>query len=346
MQYIVGTGAFSKAGKSCRLLTAFHKTGSAGNLMIGSYELGKTADKYISGDASFTWEEIKGDLFKVAMTGTSMWGSAKDFGTSYCFVAGTLVTTEDGQEPIEEIEVGDKVLSEDETTGEVAVKTVTETYINETDELIHIGVNGETISATPTHPFYVDKLGWTLARSLRAGDVLVLNNGELVTVEWVQHEILESPIKVYNFEVEDFHTYFVGENGIFVHNGCGDNSWNDYQKEHAGEGKNRSELAAEYNAAKPVKSTNNTNKVHANSLDTGLPAEGYTLRNKDTGEMLKYGETTRGKQRYTQKYLDNNAVYVSEIRGTKREMHYWQHEKIIDYMYVADQRPPLNKSIW
>ena len=46
-------------------------------------------------------------------------------------------------------------------TGEVAVKTVTETYVNETDELIHIGVNGETISATPTHPFYVDKLGWT-----------------------------------------------------------------------------------------------------------------------------------------------------------------------------------------
>ena len=85
-------GVFAKTGKSCKLVTAFHKTGSAGNLMIGSYELGKTADKYISGDASFTWEEIKGDLFKVAMTGTSMWGSAKDFGTSYCFVAGTLVT--------------------------------------------------------------------------------------------------------------------------------------------------------------------------------------------------------------------------------------------------------------
>ena len=213
-------GVFAKTGKSCKLVTAFHKTGSAGNLMIGSYELGKTADKYISGDASFTWEEIKGDLFKVAMTGTSMWGSAKDFGTSYCFVAGTLVTTEDGQEPIEEIEVGDKVLSENETTGEVAVKTVTETYINETDELIHIGVNGETISATPTHPFYVDKLGWTLARSLRAGDVLVLSNGELVTVEWVQHEILESPIKVYNFEVQDFHTYFVGESSVLVHNAC------------------------------------------------------------------------------------------------------------------------------
>lgn len=51
--------------------------------------------------------------------------------------------------------------------------------------------------------------------------MLVLSNGEFVVVEWVQHEILESPIKVYNFEVEDFHTYFVGENGVFVHNGCG-----------------------------------------------------------------------------------------------------------------------------
>ncbi len=50
--------------------------------------------------------------------------------------------------------------------------------------------------------------------------MLVLSNGELVTVEWVQHEILESPIKVYNFEVEDFHTYFVGECGVLVHNEC------------------------------------------------------------------------------------------------------------------------------
>ncbi len=52
--------------------------------------------------------------------------------------------------------------------------------------------------------------------------MLVLSNGELVTVEWVQHEILESPIKVYNFEVQDFHTYFVGECGVLVHNWCQD----------------------------------------------------------------------------------------------------------------------------
>ena len=31
-------------------------------------------------------------------------------------------------------------------------------------------------------------------------------------------EILDEPVKVYNFQVDDFHTYHVGENGILVHN--------------------------------------------------------------------------------------------------------------------------------
>ena len=116
-------GVFAKGGKACKIVTAFHKAGAAGNMLIGTYTFGNIAEKYITGDASFTWEEIKGDLFTVAMTGASMWGSAKDFGTSYCFVAGTLVTTEEGQKPIEEIEVGDKVLSEIELTGKMTGKT-------------------------------------------------------------------------------------------------------------------------------------------------------------------------------------------------------------------------------
>jgi hypothetical protein len=36
----------------------------------------------------------------------------------------------------------------------------------------------------------------------------------------VQHEILESPVKVYNFEVADWHTYFVSDSHILVHNTC------------------------------------------------------------------------------------------------------------------------------
>ena len=62
--------------------------------------------------------------------------------------------------------------------------------------------------------------GWILAGNLRAGDILVTLNGEYVVLEQVQHEILEAPVATYNFEVEGFHTYYVGENDIFVHNKC------------------------------------------------------------------------------------------------------------------------------
>lgn len=44
------------------------------------------------------------------------------------------------------------------------------------------------------------------AIKLRTGDVFVINNGEYAVVEKVQHEILETPVIVFNFEVEDYHT--------------------------------------------------------------------------------------------------------------------------------------------
>ncbi|KJS84333.1 MAG: hypothetical protein JL57_20750 [Desulfosporosinus sp. BICA1-9] len=62
--------------------------------------------------------------------------------------------------------------------------------------------------------------------------------------------------------------------------------------------------------------------------------------------MLKYGETTNSSHRYTKKYLqNNNAEMQIEIQGTKREMHQWQHEQILDYKNINNElRPPLNKS--
>ena len=62
--------------------------------------------------------------------------------------------------------------------------------------------------------------GWTSAVDLRAGDILVMLNGEYVVVEQVQHELLESPETTYNFEVEDYHTYYVGTTSVLVHNKC------------------------------------------------------------------------------------------------------------------------------
>ena len=45
-------------------------------------------------------------------------------------------------------------------------------------------------------------------------------NGEKVVLELVQHEILETPVTTYNFEVADFHTYYVGAYDVLVHNKC------------------------------------------------------------------------------------------------------------------------------
>lgn len=144
-----------------------------------------------------------------------------------CFVAGTPVMTEDGDKPIEDVTVGDYVWAWDEATGTTELKQVVETYVNETSELTHIFVNGEEIVATPTHPFYCPVKGWTDAAHLRAGDILVLVNGEYVVVEKIQHELLENPVKVYNFQVQDYHTYYVAESGVLVHNTC-----NRYGREH------------------------------------------------------------------------------------------------------------------
>ena len=151
-----------------------------------------------------------------------------------CFVAGTPVLTEDGDKPIEDVTVGDYVWAWDEATGTTELKQVVETYVNETSELTHIFVNGEEIVATPTHPFYCPVKGWTDAAHLRAGDILVLVNGEYVVVEKIQHELLENPVKVYNFQVQDYHTYYVAESCVIVHNTCnryGGEHGNDIHKE-------------------------------------------------------------------------------------------------------------------
>jgi hypothetical protein len=141
-----------------------------------------------------------------------------------CFVAGTAVLTALGVSVIEDIRTGDYVWSENPETGEKGLKKVVQTFVNETTELVHVYVNGEKITATPEHPFYNPIKGWTSAVELRAGDILVLRSGEYVIVELVQHEILEAPIKVYNFEVADYHTYYVGESAVLVHNVCSTNS--------------------------------------------------------------------------------------------------------------------------
>lgn len=125
---------------------------------------------------------------------------------------------------IEDIRPGDCVWATDPETGETGLREVKGLFRGETNEWIHVTVNDEEIVCTPDHPFWVPVKGWTKACHLRAGDRLQLLNGEYVVVEQIQHELLEHPEATYNFEVEGYHTYYVGGSGVLVHNRCLSNS--------------------------------------------------------------------------------------------------------------------------
>ena len=198
-------------------------TVTAGVFVGSAYALGASAyGAWIESDST---EEFA-DYGEAALISTAIGGTVGGVGAygldgHTCFVAGTEVKTENGNLPIEQIAAGMLVWAWDEETGDIGLKRVVEAYESETCELVHVFVNGEEIVTTPSHPFYSPVKGWTQAVHLRAGDILVLVNGEYVVVEKVQHEILESPVKVYNFHVEDYHTYYVTEHGVLVHNKCG-----------------------------------------------------------------------------------------------------------------------------
>ncbi|MDO5147939.1 MAG: polymorphic toxin-type HINT domain-containing protein [Oscillospiraceae bacterium] len=140
-----------------------------------------------------------------------------------CFIAGTLVATSSGYTQIEFIKAGDTVKSFDPITMKVSNQVVEETFIRQINELINIYVNDEIITTTPDHPFYVAKKGFVNAIELKAGDLLITVNGEYAVITMIQHEILESPVDVFNFRVANNHTYYVSNLGIGVHNNdCAD----------------------------------------------------------------------------------------------------------------------------
>ena len=152
-----------------------------------------------------------------------------------CFVAGTLVMAVAGMVAIEKIKSGDKVISTDPETMETSPKTVLETYIREVTTLVHLTVNGEEIVTTVDHPFYVKNQGFIKAGELIVGDELLDVNGNVLLVENFDVELTDKPVKVYNFQVEDFHTYHVSGLGVLVHN-AGDYS-NLKDSKYVGEGK-------------------------------------------------------------------------------------------------------------
>jgi hypothetical protein len=133
-----------------------------------------------------------------------------------CFVAGTKVITKDGVKRIEDVKTGDLVLASDPECGTVEYRRVLNTIEREAREVVDISVEGVIITCTPEHPFWAVGEGWTVAEKLKAGSRLLTKEGKIVRVESVKRR--EGSFKVYNFEVEQLHTYFVSSIGVLAHN--------------------------------------------------------------------------------------------------------------------------------
>ncbi len=144
-----------------------------------------------------------------------------------CFVAGTPILMADrSTKPIEQIAVGDAVLCRDHENpdGDLLKRKVVRVFHNDpqaTWKLTFAG--GFEVRATQGHPFYVRNRGWVAAEHLQPGDECVDCNDNHTIL--VSKAFVASKEPVYNFEVEDAHTYFVGDHDdqcVLVHNECFD----------------------------------------------------------------------------------------------------------------------------
>jgi hypothetical protein len=133
-----------------------------------------------------------------------------------CFTAGTLVATEEGMRPIETLTMGDKVWALGQGTAELALKPITRTISREVTNTVVLTVGDERIEATAEHPFWVKDEGWIPAGMLKHGDKLRTRHGEWLSI--TSAELRDCAARVFNFEVKDTHTYFVGKIGTAVHN--------------------------------------------------------------------------------------------------------------------------------
>ena len=120
--------------------------------------------------------------------------------------------------PIEDIEVGDYVWAENPETGEIELKEVLNTFEKQVDTIVTITIDGEKIKTTEAHLFYVEVTGWIPASMLKEGDILSLEDGREVPVQSIETITYNHYVNVYNFEVEDFHTYYVSDVSVLTHN--------------------------------------------------------------------------------------------------------------------------------
>ena len=130
-----------------------------------------------------------------------------------CFGAGTSVRTIEGAKPIEAIRRGDQVLVEDTITGALSYQPVLTAFHNPPAATLRVKVGDDEIAVTAIHRFWKAGHGWTMARNLKPGDSLRVLGG-VATVEGIDHGQTQP---VFNLEVAEARSFFVGLLGALVH---------------------------------------------------------------------------------------------------------------------------------
>ncbi|MGA2060864.1 MAG: polymorphic toxin-type HINT domain-containing protein [Thermoguttaceae bacterium] len=145
-------------------------------------------------------------------TGTVTWPHS-------CFSPGTKVWTLTGRMPIAQIKIGDRVLAQNVESGELAYKPVLAVTTQPPGTRMKIGLGADTITSTPSHPFWVLGEGWQMTKQLAVGKTMHTISGG-VRVESIERQAVADQLPAefaYNLIVDDFHTFFVGDQGILVH---------------------------------------------------------------------------------------------------------------------------------
>ena len=137
-----------------------------------------------------------------------------------CFIAGTPVTTINGYKNIENIQIGDIVLSYNEQKQKNEYSTVLDTMIHVIYDNIYIlYINNEQLNVTGIHRFLIKRNNqqqWIQASELKVNDLVLFADGSWHIIEKINIKIELKA--VYNFEVDCNHNYYVGYNQILAHN--------------------------------------------------------------------------------------------------------------------------------
>lgn len=135
-----------------------------------------------------------------------------------CFAEGTQILTPNGKTNIEDLNVGDNVISYNFETKETEIKPITKIYSHSECFIYTVKTRFDEIKVTGDHPFYVIDKGAVEARNLSAVDYFMTDDGIEVKVSEVYHEILPEDTSVYEIVVADNNNYFVGNSSVLVYN--------------------------------------------------------------------------------------------------------------------------------